>query len=129
MVNSKKNYILVMPSVKSQIKFLLHLFTLSQDLECGEPPLIPSYLRFGSVTEVTYQCDGCYTGGGSATCSNGEWTQHTTSCESRYYCATIRNKFHNLKNIKTAFSKQRLTSLASQNYTLSPNIHINLNAD
>ena len=60
-------------------------FPLSKDLECGEPPKIPNSLRFGSVTEVTYQCDECYTGGGSATCSNGEWTQDG-SCNSKYYC-------------------------------------------
>ena len=67
-----------------QTKKLFHFYTLSQDLECGEPPNIPNSLRFGSVTEVTYQCDECYTGGGSATYRDGEWTQDG-SCDSKYY--------------------------------------------
>ena len=29
--------------------------------------------RFGSITEVMYQCNECYTGGGSAICRNGQW--------------------------------------------------------
>ena len=53
-----------------------------QDEGCGEPPVIPNANRFGSVTEVTYECDECYTGGGSATCRNGEWS-HTGRCDSK----------------------------------------------
>ena len=39
--------------------------------------------RFGSVMEVTYQCNECYTGEGSATCRNGQWT-HDGSCDSKH---------------------------------------------
>ena len=53
---------------------------------CGEPPRIDNAQRFGSVSEVTYECIECYTGGGMATCTDGEWT-HDGSCASKYYIA------------------------------------------
>ena len=45
--------------------------------------MIPNAQRFGSATEVTYQCDECKTGDGRATCRNGEGS-HEGSCESQY---------------------------------------------
>ena len=44
--------------------------------------MIPHAQRFGSVTDITYKCDECYTGGGTATCENGEWS-HDGNCDSK----------------------------------------------
>lgn len=46
--------------------------------------MISNSLRFGSVYNVTYQCDECYTGGGSAICRNGEWN-FEAKCESENF--------------------------------------------
>ena len=55
---------------------------IQQGQGCGEPPRIDNAQRFGSSTEVTYECTECNTGGGRATCSDGEWT-HNGNCASQ----------------------------------------------
>ena len=46
--------------------------------------MIPDAQRFGSVTEVMYECNDCFTGGGSATCQNGQW-DFEAKCEGRNF--------------------------------------------
>ena len=52
------------------------------DLGCGEPPKMRNAQWFGSLTNITYHCDDGDTGGGRATCRNGQWN-HDGSCSSK----------------------------------------------
>ena len=58
-----------------------------QGLGCGEPPKIPNSQRSGRETDITYQCNKGYTGGGRAMCNGREWS-HTGSCK---YITKIMN--------------------------------------
>ena len=50
--------------------------------------------RFGSVTEVMYQCDECYMGGGSAICRNGQWDfEADCECEKSFLEITYSNNY------------------------------------
>ena len=58
------------------------IYFIQKGQGCGEPPVVEHAQRFGSVTEVTYRCNECYTGGGSAICRNGKW-DFDVQCESK----------------------------------------------
>ena len=50
--------------------------------------------RFGSVTEVTYRCHECYTGGGNAICRNGHWDfEAECECEKSFLEITNSNNY------------------------------------